>query len=148
QGASSASTIHNAFQWILEPGGDPSMSPDIVNNSWGSSDPYRTEFLDGVRAWEAAGIIATFSAGNDGPASGTVGSPGSFPEVFSVGATDNNDQVAPFSSRGPVTWTNESGESETYIKPEISAPGVAIYSALPDGRYGLNNGTSMASPQD
>lgn len=146
QGVSSASAIHRGFEWILAPGDDPTKAPDIVNNSWGSSDPYRTEFLEDFKAWKAAGIISSFSAGNDGPGSETVSSPASFPEAFAIGATDRSDQIAPFSSRGPVTWVDEKGESKSYIKPEVSAPGVEIYSALPGNAYGLSNGTSMASP--
>lgn len=46
--------------------------------------------------------------------------------------------IAPFSSRGPVTvnWG---------IKPDISAPGTAIWSTVPEG-YQAMNGTSMAAP--
>ncbi len=48
------------------------------------------------------------------------------------------DTMAPFSSRGPVTTSWE-------IKPDVVAPGVAIYSTVPDG-YMSFQGTSMASP--
>ncbi|WP_406945031.1 S8 family serine peptidase [Halobacillus sp. SY10] len=48
------------------------------------------------------------------------------------------DQVAPFSSRGPVTTNWE-------IKPDILAPGVDIYSTVPGGYQSLQ-GTSMAAP--
>ncbi|MDM8102829.1 MULTISPECIES: S8 family serine peptidase [Oceanobacillus] len=46
--------------------------------------------------------------------------------------------IAPFSSRGPVTvqWA---------IKPDISAPGAAIWSTVPGG-YQAMDGTSMAAP--
>ncbi len=59
--------------------------------------------------------------------------------------------VADFSSRGPVALTFD-------IKPDVVAPGVAIYSTLPyysfdpkavndyTNAYGLYNGTSMATP--
>ena len=48
------------------------------------------------------------------------------------------DQIAPFSSRGPVThsWG---------VKPDVVAPGVAIDSTIPKGYLGLN-GTSMSAP--
>ncbi|MDO8673112.1 MAG: S8 family serine peptidase, partial [Dehalococcoidia bacterium] len=37
-GNSQDSWIHAAFQWILQPDGNPNLAPDIVNASWGSSD--------------------------------------------------------------------------------------------------------------
>lgn len=140
-GRASESGIHQAFEWFMAPGGDPEMAPDVVNNSWGNADPYNVRFKEDVDAWVAAGIFPLFAAGNDGPGSETIGSPGSFPEAFSIGATDPNDQIAPFSSRGPVTW-----DGKRYTKPEVSAPGVGIYSAWPGGGYNTISGTSMATP--
>ncbi|WP_281288047.1 S8 family serine peptidase [Bacillus rubiinfantis] len=49
------------------------------------------------------------------------------------------DQLAEFSSRGPVTGTWD-------IKPDILAPGVAINSTIPGGGYLSLQGTSMAAP--
>ncbi|HSJ53871.1 MAG TPA: S8 family serine peptidase, partial [Anaerolineae bacterium] len=91
-----------------------------------------------VEALRAAGIVPVFAAGNHGPATATIGSPASYPESIAVGATDDLDVVASFSSRGPSAW----GE----IKPEVSAPGTSIRSSLPGGTYGTYRGTSMASP--
>ncbi|TYS72094.1 S8 family serine peptidase [Sutcliffiella horikoshii] len=145
-GGTTASAIHQAFEWFLAPGGDPSKAPHVVNNSWGSADTYRTEFLEGVRAWVAAGIFPLFAAGNDGPGAQTIGSPGSFPESFAIGASDKNDQIASFSSRGPVSWPDENGEQVRYVKPQVTAPGHQIYSAWPDGGYNTISGTSMATP--
>ncbi|WP_096203047.1 S8 family serine peptidase [Bacillus sp. FJAT-45350] len=51
---------------------------------------------------------------------------------------DEEDFLAPFSSRGPVTHTWE-------VKPDVVAPGVSIDSTIPKGYLGLN-GTSMAAP--
>ncbi|NEU30406.1 S8 family serine peptidase [bacterium LRH843] len=48
------------------------------------------------------------------------------------------DYIAPFSSRGPVTQSWE-------VKPDLVAPGVAIDSTVPEGYLGLN-GTSMSAP--
>nr|NIV35440.1 S8 family serine peptidase [Anaerolineae bacterium] len=67
-----------------------------------------------------------------------MGSPGSYPESITIGATDDLDRVASFSGRGPSPWDE--------IKPEVSAPGTQIRSSLPGGTFGLLNGTSMASP--
>ncbi len=146
-GSTTESVIHDGFQWMLAPGGDPAAAPDVVNNSWGSDAGGATTFWDDVAAWEAAGIVPIFANGNNGPAPGTVGSPGSFPHAIGIGATDVNDLVASFSSRGPAIW-----DGERYRKPQVSAPGVDIRSTwpgdLPDGEDGYHtiSGTSMAAP--
>ena len=58
---------------------------------------------------------------------------------FTVGATNSSDGIAGFSSRGPVT-ADGSGRA----KPDISAPGVAVRSAVRNGNYSSFNGTSRA----
>lgn len=149
-GATTLSAIHEAFQWFMAPGGDPANAPHVVNNSWGNSNTYNLEFYDDVQAWISAGIFPLFAAGNDGPGAQTVGSPASFVDSFAVGATDRYDQVASFSSRGPVYWENEDGEMVSHIKPDVAAPGHEIYSAWPasreEGKYNTISGTSMATP--
>ncbi len=138
-----------AGQWMLAPTRldgmypDPSRRPHIVNNSWGADawDPFYQAI---VLAWRAAGIYPVFSLGNSGPACGTAGSPGTYSTALGVGATDSNDQIAAFSSRGP----SRDPLTPAAIKPELSAPGVAIRSALAgrDDEYGTLSGTSMAAP--
>jgi subtilisin family serine protease len=117
---------------------DPSKRPDIVSNSWGSDDPNDTTYLATVQAWRAAGIIPVFAAGNAGPGCSTAGTPGLFPEVISVGATDSKDLIADFSSRGP--------SPSDKISPNVSAPGVDVVSSVPGGGYESMSGTSMATP--
>ncbi len=131
-------------EWILAPTdlqGEnpmPSLRPHVVNNSWGGgqNDYWFTGVID---AWNAAGIFAMFSNGNEGPACSTAGSPGDTWNAFAAGASDVNDQIAGFSSRGPAALTG-------YLKPDITAPGADIRSSLPGDRYGNYSGTSMASP--
>jgi uncharacterized repeat protein (TIGR01451 family) len=137
-GSAQNSWLHSAFQWVLAPNGNPALAPQVVNNSWGNNNGADTEFEPDINALLAAGILPVFSAGNEGPGEGTVGSPGSLNNAFAVGATDVNDDIANFSSRGPSPWGQ--------IKPEIAAPGKAIRSSLPGGTYGVLNGTSMAAP--
>ncbi|RME71877.1 MAG: DUF11 domain-containing protein [Chloroflexi bacterium] len=132
------SWLHAAFQWVLAPNNNPALAPDIVNNSWGSPLGTSTEFQADVLALQTAGIFAPFSAGNNGPGSGTVGAPASYDNAFAVGATTSDDEIANFSSRGPSPWGR--------TKPEVSAPGKDIRSTLPGGAYGLASGTSMAAP--
>ncbi|WP_420627694.1 S8 family serine peptidase [Candidatus Leptofilum sp.] len=132
------SDVHRGFEWLLAPNGDVALAPDVVNNSWGS--PFSSElFVEDVAALHAAGIQVVFSSGNSGPFEGTVGYPAGYPDVLSVGASDEIDDVAWFSSRGPSLQTDEP-------KPWLVAPGTQIWSARPDGAYGLENGTSMAAP--
>ena len=132
------SDVHRGFEWLLAPNGDVSLAPDIVNNSWGSPTP-STLFADDVAALQAASIMVVFSAGNTGPFTGTIGYPAGYPDVLSVGASDDIDDVAWFSSRGPSEQTDAP-------KPWLVAPGTQILSSLPDSEYGLLNGTSMATP--
>ncbi len=67
--------------------------------------------------------------------------PGDELNAVTVGATDSTDLIAYFSSRGPVTLSGQ-----TYIKPDVSAPGVDIISTYPGNRYAYMSGTSMATP--
>jgi len=131
-------------EWLVAPGGDVANRPHVINNSWGgettASDPW---FRSYVQAWRAAGMFPVFSAGNKG-SSGctTLGSPADYPEGFAVAAHDQNRSIAYFSSRGPITF----GEMP-YTKPNLSAPGVNIYSSVPINTYNGNySGTSMAAP--
>ncbi len=126
--------------------GDPTRGAHILNNSWGC--PGDTEGCDptvlqpAVRALRSAGIFVVASAGNDGPACGTVTDPiAIYDEVFSVGAVDERNELAPFSSAGPVT-VDGSGRT----KPDILAPGVQVLSAMPESSYAELSGTSMAGP--
>jgi hypothetical protein len=127
---------------------DPSKAPDVINNSWGCppsegcTDP--NVLLTVVQNVRAAGIVTVHSAGNDGYSGcSSVAEPSAiYDESFSVGATDSADNIAGFSSRGPVT-IDGSGR----MKPDISAPGVNIRSSTRDGGYeGGWSGTSMAGP--
>jgi uncharacterized repeat protein (TIGR01451 family) len=138
-GSAYLSWIHAGFQWMLAPGGDAAQAPDVLNNSWGSDDGSSLEFQPDVQLLNLAGIATFFSNGNAGPYAASVGSPASLPESFGVGAVDESEQIAWFSSRGPSLWNG--------LKPEISAPGVNIRSSLPGGGYGKKDGTSMAAPQ-
>jgi subtilisin family serine protease len=76
-----------------------------------------------------------FAIGNSGSRCSTAGSPGDQPNVISVGATNDKDGVARFSSRGP-------GAKNKAMKPEVSAPGEKVYSAWNNGGYNTISGTS------
>ena len=131
-------------EWMLAPtdlegnNPTPALRPHVINNSWGGgqTDYFYTGVID---AWRAAGIFPMFSNGNEGPACSTAGSPGDTWNAFAAGASDIDDLMASFSSRGPALNTG-------YLKPDITAPGAGINSSLPGDTYGEYSGTSMASP--
>ena len=134
-----ASAFHAIFEWFLAPGGDPANAPDVVNSSWAFAlGGCNGEFTADVLAFRAAGIFPSFAAGNNGPISGSVRSPGAGADAFAAGATDVNDEIASFSARGPSPCGGP-------IKPDLSAPGVAVFSTVPGG-YVSASGTSMAAP--
>ncbi len=151
-GLGTPATYSECYQWFIAPTNldgqnpDPALAPDIINNSWscppseGCTDP--DILLTVVANVRAAGILTVHSAGNSGPACGTINAPaGIYEESFTVAATDSSDSVAGFSSRGPVTL-----DGSGRMKPDVSAPGVAIRSSIPDGGYQSMSGTSMAGP--
>jgi subtilisin family serine protease len=150
-GSGSTATILKGLSWMLAPtksdgtGADPTKAPDLVSNSWGNSQGASLSYIDAWKAFEAAGIIPVVAAGNSGPRAGTVGAPGSYPQSITVGATDRNDKVASFSSRGPNKINDKDGNP--IPKPDISAPGVDVISAGKSGdQYVKMSGTSMATP--
>jgi subtilisin family serine protease len=133
-------------EWMLEPTNlagqnpDASKRPNIINNSWGSTQPSNDPFMEDITlAWTASGIFGAFANGNSGAGGcNTSGSPGSLESNYSVGAYDINNNIGSFSGRG----VGQNG----VIKPNISAPGVNVRSSIPGSSYASFNGTSMATP--
>jgi serine protease AprX len=144
RGRSTSTAIHQGFQWLLDPDGDPNTpdAPQVVNNSWtyGSPGCY-LDFEPDLQALRAAGILPVFAAGNGGPGSNSSYSPANNPSAFAVGATDNNDQIYAYSSRGPSAC---GGSTSSF--PEIVAPGVNIRTSGLYGTYYTDSGTSFAAP--
>jgi len=143
-GFGSESGIIAGMQWAAEQGAD------IANLSLGGGDTPEVDPLEEAvnTLSQQFGTLFVIAAGNDGPQAGTVGSPGSADAALTVGAVDDNDQLADFSSVGPRI-------GDGGIKPDITAPGVDIVAAkaangqigdpAEDGYVSLS-GTSMATP--
>jgi bacillopeptidase F len=150
-GSGTGVSLMQAMEWMADPDGDPATNdaPRLVSNSWGGSAAAGEVYRAAVKKWVSLGIFPCFAAGNAGPRDRTVGIPGGYPEALAVGATDRNDKIASFSSRGPSQF-----DRKQYLKPDVSAPGVDVLSAwLPAGggkdqdrQYRKLNGTSMATP--
>jgi subtilisin family serine protease len=151
-GSGTFTQVIAGMEWIIDPDGDPSTDDgaDVINMSLGATGTY-DQMVPAVDNVAAADVFPAISIGNSGPSAGTTGSPGNVPSAFGVGSTDSLDVIASTSSRGPVTW-NVPPYVGTFIKPDIAAPGVKIYSTVPGGEWQWHgsgfdwSGTSMASP--
>lgn len=187
--------------WLYASGFDPEQGSgkwkytgnhkaDVVSNSWGiSAFPLSNHgqgydllsifssmlTVPGLLSKGYPGTVFVISAGNDGVAYGSIGTPAGSPFAISVGATTNNvhvgsegfanitrfggstqsfDNIADFSSRGPSVFGDP--------KPEIMAvgsygftPWIVTYqtvhsdasnSTKNDKAFSLFGGTSMAGP--
>ncbi|GGM71774.1 hypothetical protein GCM10011609_04390 [Lentzea pudingi] len=142
-GSGQDSAIIAGMEWAVEQGAQ------IVNLSLGGYDTPDVDPLEETvnRLTADKGALFVIAAGNSGPATSTIGSPGSADAALTVGAVDHENRIAEFSSRGP---TRSGG-----LKPDLTAPGVGIVAALhSDGRIGAPvaegytslDGTSMATP--
>lgn len=90
-----------------------------------------------------AGIPVVAAIGNDGDQ--LTGAPGNDYDAFAIGALNYDSRIASFSGgRNHVMYTTNGYVA--YTKPDICAPGVDVYSCVPNGGYEFYNGTSMATP--
>jgi len=96
-----------------------------------------------VNNLSAAGTVVVVSAGNSGNSGcGSVSNPAAiFENSFTVGASNDQDSKAGFSSIGPVVV-----DSTFRLKPDVVAPGVGVRSIYLNEEFRTWNGTSMAGP--
>lgn len=88
------------------------------------------DLLAAVQYAEENKAVVVASTGNDGKEGDTY--PAAFPTVLAVGASDRNNERAPFSQYG------------SFVK--VAAPGVNMLSTVPGGGQCVDNGTSFAAP--
>ena len=154
QGNGTPARYIECMEWFLAPypigggQGDPLRAPDITSNSWvcPPSEGCSADTLQAaVEAQAAAGIMMVAGAGNDGPNCSTIFYPPAiYAASYTVGALQTGtDNIASFSSRGPVTI-----DGSNRIKPDITAPGTGTRSSynISDNAYAVLSGTSMATP--
>jgi subtilisin family serine protease len=115
---------------------------NVINLSLGEPeiDIDRDIVVKAINAAAAKGVVPVVSAGNDYDSFGygSISSPGNAAQAITAAAVTKSDEIADFSSAGP------SG-IELAFKPDVSAPGVDIYSSVPSG-WASFSGTSMAAP--
>jgi len=91
-----------------------------------------------VDAAARRGIIVVTAAGNEGPGFRTVWTPGDADSALTLGAEDSLGGIAFFSSRGPT--------ADGRLKPDFTAPGVAVCVVTGPGTLLREAGTSFATP--
>lgn len=135
KGQGSSSDILAGMQWVVE--NQKRFNIKVLSLSLGSekvSSGYSDPLAVAVeKVWDR-GITVVAAAGNAGPKSGTITTPGVSDRIITVGAVDDkrtvdmrDDTIAEFSSRGPVGRLGE--------KPDVVAPGVNIISLNTDKDY-------------
>jgi subtilisin family serine protease len=145
------------MQWMLAPtdlsdqNPNPDLAPDVISNSWtciaSEGCTVGNEILGAALNLSAGGIFFVAAAANDGPSCSTItAAPAIYNSSFTIGATDSNDALAGFSSRGPVLGRPRISPTNNPIKPDVSAPGVNVPSSWPPNTYANLDGTSMATP--
>jgi subtilisin family serine protease len=145
-GAGTDAQILAGIEWAMSKGAHViSMSLGGLRMAADVLDTYTRAIINANRM----GIPVVVAVGNEG--SQTTGSPGNDYFAFTVGATDVNDRAAGFSG-GRTQIVEESRYIDArylpvvFSKPDVSAPGVDIYSSVPGGKWEAWNGTSMATP--
>lgn len=116
--------VIRALDWCVK------QRMDIINMSFGVNRKSQALHIAVNRAVQA-GCIVVAAAGNHGGGNKTVDYPAAYSEVIAVGAADEYDNIAWFSSRGPEV--------------NLVAPGTRVLSTSTGSRYLRHDGTSMAA---
>ena len=115
---------------------------DVINMSFGSYA--HSALIENALQDAFNSCVLVAAAGNDRiptadcPLGGQNMYPAAYSYVIGVMAYDEANSFASFSN-----WDYKPNANAEY---EVVAPGVSVYSTLPNGRYASWNGTSMAAP--
>ncbi|MEI6444347.1 MAG: S8 family peptidase [Nostocales cyanobacterium ELA583] len=127
-GSGSYSNITKGIYYAVDNGAN------VINLSLGGNSSNDT-LKSAIEYAGKKGVIVVMAAGNNGDPIPSYPARYAYNSGIAVGAVDRNNNLADFSNR--------SGSKEiTYV----TAPGVEIYSTVPNNQYALYNGTSMAAP--
>ncbi len=127
-----------AIDWSVEHGAQ------VISMSFGGPNPNCSESIGAIYVDQTViqdNIPVVIGAGNGGPSSQSIYAPGCAEKAITVGAVNDYNYIADFSSRGPAV-----GDT-TWVKPDVVAPGVDIYSANVGGAgFSPDSGTSYSTP--
>ena len=143
-------SVWAGMQYAAENGADSiSMSLGWPHNQ----NPDRATWRQNSENTIEAGTAMVVAAGNEGQGNepDNIRTPSDVPRIITVAATDCNDNIASFSSRGPVTWQDVPQYGDWpyppgLVKPDVAGPGVSTLSHNFCSGYSSKSGTSMATP--
>jgi subtilisin family serine protease len=124
--------LASGIEWAAAQGAD------IVSMSVGKSG-YTRELEASIGFAARTNVLVVAAIGNSG--AGQHSTPGDYAGVLSVGATNSKDEVWGSSGGGRIQ-----GNGTTYLKPDLYAPGVQVYSCIRGQPHGPADGTSLATP--
>ena len=117
--------INTGIKWAIDRGADV-INMSLGVNRTGGGLPHQ-EVVDYAKL---KGVTLVAASGNDGQEESYY--PGALPYVITVGAIDEGDRIAPFSTYGKQV--------------DLVAPGTDIYSTYLNDDYAFSTGTSHAAP--
>jgi subtilisin len=127
-GSGSYSSITKGIYYAVDNGAN------VINLSLGGNSSKDT-LKSAIEYASNKGVMVVMAAGNNSDALPSYPARYAYNSGIAVGAVDKNNNLADFSNR--------SGSQEiTYV----TAPGVDVYSTIPNDQYANYNGTSMAAP--
>ncbi|MFM6282140.1 MAG: S8 family peptidase, partial [Dolichospermum sp.] len=127
-GSGSYSNITKGIYYAVDNGAK------VINLSLGAKSP-NDSLKSAVEYASSKGVIVVMAAGNNSESIPSYPARYAYNSGIAVGAVDQNNNLANFSNR--------SGSQEIAY---ITAPGVNIYSTVPNNQYANYSGTSMAAP--
>ena len=143
-GGTDLATVIKGIQWAID--NRRPLNIGVLNISLGAA-PFPSSVRNPLdQAVEAAwrnGIVVVASAGNTGPANGTITAPGDDPLIVTVGASDDqgtadraDDTMTEFSAVGPTAV-------DGWFKPDLVTSGRSVVSLrVPDSTIDLANPTA------
>jgi serine protease AprX len=158
-GSTDLGSVLRGLQAVADSGRRYDVGVVSLSLSSASPVPYQVDPLNqALRALWRTGITVVVPSGNDGPAPGSVESPGNDPTLITAGSVDehgtaarDDDSVPAFSGRGPT--------GQGIAKPDLVAPGTSVIglrspgsvidTSYPQARIGeqyfRGSGTSMST---